>query len=231
MKHNSELLNQMLFFELCDDDCECREQCERIEWRCDECGENLLLNENYKVCPRCGLCADADYVQTFGEKWFCNKRSVYKQINHFKHVLSFIQNRETKTVPTHILESLEEHMEHLEVNLENIRKVLKDMGCAKYYKQSVQIYCHLNCITVFECLTPSEEDRIIQLFKKVQKSFNALRDTKRKNFINYNYLVAKLLVKIGREDLAQLCKPLKKTALKGHNKLWGRLCEISPELL
>ena len=65
----------------------------------------------------------------------------------------------------------------------------------------------------------------------VQKLFRALQDTKRKNFLNYNYLAAKLLVKVGRGDLALLCKPLKNTAFRNHNKLWARICELSPDLL
>ncbi len=222
----------MLFFELCDDESdECHERSECHEWECNECGENLLLNENYRVCPRCGLCSDSNFVQAFVDTPGYVKKSLYKQINHFKHILNTVQNKERATVPKEILESLEEHMEDLELNLENIRTTLKLMGQTKYYKHSVQIYCYLKGVTVFKCLTPAEEDKILSLFMKVQKAFKMLPDTKRKNFLNYNFLSSKLLVKVGREDLAQLCKPLKKTAMKGHNKIWGRMCEICYDLL
>ena len=42
-----DILSQMLFFELCDGDEDLGHT--ENEWECRECGENLLLNESYKV--------------------------------------------------------------------------------------------------------------------------------------------------------------------------------------
>ena len=222
------VMEQMLFFELCDDDDQ--EDCERGLWSCQDCGEDLLLNDNYKVCPRCGLCADREFVSVSYDKPMINKRSVYKQINHFKYILSTVQNQESKTVPTDVVERLEEHLENQEISLDNIRRKLKLMGESKYYKHSVQLWCHLKGVTVFKCLSPAEEDRVIELFKRLQRCYRSLQGLKRKNFLNYNYLTSKLLMKVGREDLAQLCKPLKNAALRNHNRIWKKLQEMDANL-
>ena len=225
---NSELLDQLLFFDLCDEVEE--DHIEYNVFECQDCGENLLLNDNYMVCPRCGLCADAMPVQVFSDRPIFTKKSMYKQINHFKHILNTVQNRESKTIPDEVYYNLESHMENLDVSLENIRKCLKEMEQSKYYKHSVQLYCKLKGMTTMMCLSPAEEDKIISLFKKVRQVYGELENTKRKNFLNYSFLVAKLLINIGRYDLANLCKGLKNSALRNHNKIWGKICDRMPEL-
>lgn len=221
---NSELMDQMLFFDLCDDEVD--DAVEKNDWECQECGENLLVNDNYKVCPNCGLCADKEFVQVFADRpMTCIRKSMYKQINHFKHILNTVQNRETKTVPDDIYYILESHIENLEVNLENIRKCLKDMKQSKYYKHCVQLYCKLKGITVFKCLSPDEEQSLTQLFIISQTAYKELENNKRKNFLNYNFVARKLLSLINRDDLSDLCKPLKNAALRTHNRLWSQICD------
>jgi hypothetical protein len=229
MSHK-DLLAQMLFFDLCDDNDEQAWHSES-EWECSECGNNLLLNDNYKVCSRCGACFE---LGLNNEVLVCRgtfKKSIYKQLNHFKHILSTLQNQERRTVPHDVLDRLEEHLENLEVTLDNIRKTLKIMGESKYYKHAVQLWCYLQGVTVFDCLKPDEYDRVLLLFERVQRAFRELKNHRRINFLNYNYVASKLLLKIGRPDLSQLCKPLKHSALRNHNKLWVRLCEIDGTLL
>ena len=85
-------------------------------------------------------------------------------------------------------------------------------------------------MTVFKCLNPVEEDQVIEMFKRVQRCYRTLQGVKRKNFLNYNYLTSKLLMKVGRDDLSQLCKPLKNAALRNHNKIWKKLQEIDSNL-
>lgn len=223
------MMEQMLFFDLCDD---IDEVCDEggCGWECQECGVDLLLNDNYKVCPRCGSCYELEWVRTYCDIPYGVKRSMYKQINHFKHILYTVQNREKKSVPRQVLERIEEHMEGLEVTLENIRSILKMMKEPVYYKHSVQIWCYLKGVTVFKCLNPDEEERILVLFTKVRYLYQQLHDNVRRNFLNYNFLAAKLLRLVGREDLSQLCKPLKHTALRNHNKIWKKLQELDADL-
>ena len=223
----TDLLSQMLFFELCDDECETEERC---DWECQECGENLLVSENYRVCPRCGLCSDKE-IDCFVNPFLMRKRSVYKRIAHFKSVLSAIQNQEFKGVPQSVVEEIKKHLETCG-NPEDVRRVLKEMGQSKYYKNSVQIWCKLHNVTTFKCLTPDETEQAVRLFKKVQEVYDIVkREFKRKNFINYNFLTYRILILINRPDVAFFCKSLRNSALRSHNRMWRRMGELCPELL
>ena len=70
-----------------------------------------------------------------------------------------------------------------------------------------------------------DEERLMRFFRQSVCVFNESKPTMRKNFINYNYVLYKLLELIKQHELLQHIPLLRKTRLREHDRIWKMICE------
>ena len=70
------------------------------------------------------------------------------------------------------------------------------------------------------------EDKMVRMFKQIDRIYDAISHDGRKSFLNYYYIIFKLLELMKETDLLPEV-PLIRTIvrLRQHDKIWKRICE------
>ena len=73
-------------------------------------------------------------------------------------------------------------------------------------------------------ITGSEISKISYLFSEVEHIFNQIKPTSRKAFLNFNFVICKLLQLIGRDDCVEYFKQIKSSKRKlFHIEMWKQI--------
>jgi uncharacterized protein YlbG (UPF0298 family) len=172
---------------------------------CSKCKFPLVLDEdlNKLVCVKCGiipknnLLVEEKDLQTHSS--FLAGR--YLQRNHFREILSQLQGREfIKHIDVKLLENIKAELNGNEPTRTNIKSILKKIQKKKYFDHIAYIQRRLDYPVLF--LDEQLEKELTDLFEKFCYFYsNQNLQKKRKNLLNYNYLIIKFLRLLHRDDL------------------------------
>lgn len=190
------------------------------------------------LCPECntqidGMCYDCGCfyeTPTYEVHDLYNYNKIqpvcYQKITHFREVLNNFQGRECKTIPHNIImlikHEINDNMRY--VNHLVVRSLLKKHRFTKYVE---------NVNSILFILTgqqppfiPKEvEVKLIKYFKQIVNVFDECKTTSRVNFLNYYYVLYKLLEVMSQDDLMQHVPRMKsKHRVLEHDKIWKRIC-------
>lgn len=84
---------------------------------------------------------------------------------------------------------------------------------------------HLSrCLEKHHSIPIYVKNKVLKMFRYIQKPLQEIYDNKRKNFLNYSYVVRKILYIIGHKQYCKLFPVLKsKKRIKQHDRLWDQL--------
>ena len=96
------------------------------------------------------------------------------------------------------------------------------------YVENIHYIQHVLTGTPLPCIRREAEDEVVRLFKQIERVYGSTRhqaDFARTSFLNYYYVVYKLLESLQPEIWPRV--PLLKTSLrlKQHDTLWRDICE------
>lgn len=201
--------------------------------RCCECDGYVCLKpeEGDYVCMDCGLCQPGRvyYVEAWEdrERITVMPRDGYKPIHHWHERLAQYHLQETAICPAHWAVIIEALMVARPKALckETLRRALRSVKLQRYNENWLQI---INRITGY-VPPPLEHNELLLLdrvFEGMHQPFSLFKPEKRKNLLNYNYVLYRLFELIGRKDC--LCHfPQLKTASKWQevDRVWAQICE------
>ena len=102
--------------------------------------------------------------------------------------------------------------------LTNIMEILKNNKLTKYYNNIQQIYCGITGAAP-PTLTRKEEEKIIEMFQKVERSYR--KYIYRCNSFSYSYVLDKILRILKKEEHAKYFKLLKcRWKLREYDNIW-----------
>jgi uncharacterized protein YlbG (UPF0298 family) len=172
---------------------------------CSKCKFPYILDEEIGklACVKCGvipknnLLVEEKDLQTHSS--FLAGR--YLQRNHFKEILSQLQGKEfIKHFDVNLLEIIKTELQGEEPTRTNIKSILKQIGMKKLYDHIAYIQRRLDYPVLF--LDENLEKDLTELFEKFCYFYsNQNLHKKRKNLLNYNYLIIKFLRLLNRDDL------------------------------
>ena len=143
---------------------------------CELCRVPFIVDDYMLVCPSCGVFEERDYAH-YPDVFKQRSRTEYKEIGHFKSILSMVRNKENKVIPKHIVEDVQEAWDKAgELNIDLVRALLKQAGHVKHYKHAVQVLSCLQGKPIHDTLTQSEENRILDLFREVSETFQNIEE-------------------------------------------------------
>ena len=173
---------------------------------CPKCKFPYILDEEIGklVCVKCGIIPKNNQI-LIEEKDIQTHSSFltgrYLQRNHFKEILSQLQGKEyIKNFQSDLLEIIKAELKENEPTRSNIKSILKQIGMKKLYDHIAYIQRRLDYPVLF--LDENLEKKLTDLFEKFcyfYSNQNLLK--KRKNLLNYNYLIIKFLRLLNRDDL------------------------------
>ena len=171
------------------------------------------------VCTKCGLCEYyLVYVASYNHTMQpLRRKCVYKRSDNFKVILNQFFYGGKKLVSDDIMETIKDEI-HKETNiLYNyiIPIMIPILECIlkrnelSMYKDSIHfIYFKLSGGS-FPHITQKEYNTILNAFNVISSIYDKHKPNDRKNFLNYSFVLKKLLIMLGKVEYAKYIPQLK----------------------
>ena len=208
---------------------------------CKEC-EGKLIFDQINSDMSCEDCGNAFYVGLDPDNpgWSdCHSFSLpykYQRVSHFTEHLLCVQGIETKTIPIDLLRKVNDELIGVDralISKADMLKILKKVKKPTYYI-NVNLIMQITCKTQLPTLPTDIFETLLEMFALIQKPFEMSKPKNRKNFLNYNYTIHKLLEIIGHSTDPDALEyliyfPLLKKAdkNKAHDQIWSGICDVT----
>ena len=175
------------------------------------------------VCTKCGLCEYYPvYVASYNHTMQHSRRKcIYKRSDNFKVILNQFFDGAKKLVPDDVMETIKDEI-HDETNIlypyeipltiPMLECILKRNELAMYKDSIYFIYFKLSCGSISH-ITTKEYNTILSVFNVVSSIYDKYKPNDWKRFINYSFVLKKLLIMLEKVECAK-CIP----QLKTHSK-------------
>ena len=171
------------------------------------------------VCTKCGLCEYYPvYVVSYNHTMQPSRRKcIYKRSDNFKVILNQFLYCGKRVVPDDIMETIKDEI-HDETNIlypYEIPLTIPILECILkrnelvMYKDSIYfIYFKLSGGS-FPHITTKEYNTILNMFNAVSSIYDKYKPNNRKSFLNYSFVLKKLLIMLGKVEYAKYIPQLK----------------------
>ena len=148
---------------------------------------------------------------------YSRRKCIYKRSDNFKVILDQFFYGGNRVVPDDVMEAIRNEI-HDETNIlypyeipitvPILECILKRNKMIKYKNSIYFIFFKLSGVP-FPCNTMEEYNSILKAFNVVSKIYDKYKPKDRKNFLNYSFVLKKLLIVWGKNDYAKYIPPLK----------------------
>ena len=175
------------------------------------------------VCTKYGLCEYYPvYVASYNHTMQPSRRKcIYKRSDNFKVILSQFFYGGNRVVPDNIMEMIRDEIHdgtnilypyEISLTIPILECMLKRNELAMYKDSIYFIYFKLSCGS-FPHITTKEYNTILSKFNVVSSIYDKYKPNDRKSFLNYYFVLKKLLIMLVKVEYAK-CIP----QLKTHSK-------------
>ena len=198
---------------------------------CIDCNMEMTIDyqKSTLVCMKCGLCEYYPvYVTSYNHTMQPSRRKCfYKRSDNFKVILNQLFNGGKKLVRDNVMEAIRNEIHDRTNILYNytiplttpIHECILKRNTLMIYKDSIYfIYFKLSGKS-FPHITTKEYDAILNAFNIVSSIYDKYKPKGRKSFLNYHFVLKKLLIMLERVEYAKCIPPLKKAECSKQNEL------------
>lgn len=210
---------------------------------CENCNDLLHIEHGSAVCYNCGSCFECLHLPeelSYKEQQDMDYRHqfTYEKESHLDDWIKRFQSKENKEISQDILDKviLEAHKAKIydlnKLEEKHIKAYLKKLKLNDYYDNIIAIINRINKRPPF-VLTQQIENKIKDMFRKMQEPFNKFKGT-RKNMLSYGYLLHKYFLILNLPEFAKYIKLLKSPEKLRHQdeifkKIVDHMVEIDPD--
>ena len=171
------------------------------------------------VCTKCGLCEYYPvYVASYNHTMQpLRRKCIYKRTDNFKVILNQLFYGGNRVVPDDIMETIRDKI-HNETNIlypyeiplkiPILECILKRNELSMYKDSIYFIYFKLSGGS-FPHITTNEYNTIFSVFNVVSSIYDKYKPNDRKSFLNYSFVLKKLLIMLGKVEYAKYIPQLK----------------------
>ena len=171
------------------------------------------------VCIKCGLCQYyLVYVASYNHTMQpLRRKCIYKRSDNFKVILNQFFYGGKRVVPDDIMEMIRDEI-HNETNIlypyeilltiPILECILKRNELAMYKDSIYFIYFKLSGRS-FPHITAKEYNTILNAFNVISSIYDKYKPNDRKTFLNYSFVLKKLLIMLGKVEYAKYIPQLK----------------------
>lgn len=154
----------------------------------------------------------------------------YKKITHFKEIIAQFQGKETTQIPNDHIELIElqikkECITINELTYKKMKEILKKLGLSRYYEHIAFIKNKLGISP--PVFSQELEETLHNLFMEILVPYAQVCPDTRINFLNYHFVLYKLLELLDETQFLDNIPMLKDRAkLIEHDNIWRQICNI-----
>ena len=194
---------------------------------CIDC--NVVKTIDYEkstlVCTKCGVFEYYPvHVQSYNHTMrYSRRKCVYKRHDNFKVILDQFLYGGNKVVPDDVMEAIRNEI-HDETNIPLtipiLECILKRNKMMKYKNSIYFIYFKLKSQPL-PYITITEKDMMLNMFNVVSNIYDKYKPKDRKSFLNYSFVLKKLLIALGKDNYPKYIPQLKtKPIQKELERIW-----------
>lgn len=202
---------------------------------CNKCKleKTLHSTDGYLICTNCG---DSEMIllendkPNFKDSTIDSKICAYKRTNHLSEILNQFQAKESTEIDREVYDRIKIELtvqriyDYKVLDHKLMKKVLKKLKLNKFYEHTHHIINNLNGLPP-PTMTREQEENIKRMFKDIQKPFSIYRPKKRKNFLNYNYIIHKICELLEYDEFLPYFPLLKsRSNLEEQDIVWEKIC-------
>ena len=192
---------------------------------CIDC--NVVKTIDYErstlVCTKCGLCEYYPvYVASYNHTMQHSRRKcIYKRSDNLKVILNQFFYGGRRVVPDDVMETIRDEIHdatnilypyEIPLTIPILEGTLKRNELIMY-KDSIYFICFKLSDGSFPHITTKEYNTILSMFNVVSSTYDKYKPNDRKSFLNYSFVLKKLLIMLEKVECAK-CIP----QLKTHSK-------------
>ena len=208
---------------------------------CIDC--NVVKTIDYEkstlVCTKCGVFEYYPvHVQSYNHTMrYSRRKCVYKRYDNFKVILDQFLYGGNRVIPDDIMETVRNEI-HDETNIfykytipltiPILECILKRNKMMKYKNSIYFIYFKLKSQPL-PYITITEKDMMLNMFNVVSKIYDKYKPKGRKSFLNYSFVLKKLLIMLGKVEYAKYTPKLKTHSKQKELEIIWELITKDPE--
>ena len=192
---------------------------------CIDCELEMLIDyqTSILVCIKCGLCEYYPvYVTSYNHTMQpLRRKCIYKRLDYFKVILNQFFYGGKKLVPDDVMYAIRNEIHNgdnilyyykIPLTIPILECILKRNEMMEYKNSIYYIFFKLNN-QLFPQIATKEYNMILNVFNVVSSIYDKYKLKGRKSFLNYYFVLEKILTMLGKIEYAKYIPPLK-TKLK-----------------
>ena len=201
---------------------------------CIDCNVEMTIDyqKSTLVCKKCGLFEYYPvYVASYNHMMQpLRRKCLYKRSDNFKVILNQFFYGGKKLVPDNVMETIRDEIHDVTNILYNfdIPLMIPLLACIlkrdelMIYKDSIYFIFFKLSGKSFPHTTTKEYNSILNVFNVVSSIYNKYKPNGRKSFLNYSFVLKKILIMLGKVEYAKYIPQLKTHAKqKELERVWN----------
>ena len=200
---------------------------------CIDCNLEMLIDyeRSILVCAECGVFEYYPvHVPSYNHTMrYSRRKCIYKRYDNFKVIINQFFYGGKRAVPDDIMETIRDEICNRDNILYNytipitipiLECILKRNKMMKYKNSIYFIFFKLKSQPL-PYITITEKDMMLNMSNVVSNIYDKYKPKGRKSFLNYSFVLKKLLIMLGKNDYAKYIPKLKtKSKQKELERLW-----------
>ena len=200
---------------------------------CIDCNLEMLIDyeRSILVCTKCGVFEYYPvYVSSYNHTMKPSRRKcIYKRSDNFKVILNQFLCIQNQKVPDEVIRTLWNQINNKDNLLYNytipltipiLECILKRNKMMKYKNSIYFIFFKLKSQPL-PYITITETNMMLNMFNVVSSTYDKCKPNDRKSFLNYSFVLKKLLIMLGKVEFAKHIPQLKtKSKQKELERVW-----------
>ena len=194
---------------------------------CPECRQ--VMSEG--MCYECGIFFEKPVFEVSDlHNYKVHQKRDYKKLDHFKEVLNQFQGKEMREIPDQVIQHVRENLPDSLENVSdltgiNLTRVILRKSKLSKYNENVHMIWSMVSGRQPPYIKKLVEDKLLRYFKAIAQVYEPLKGNKRNSFLNYYYVLYKLLhLMKGFELLPYIPLLRTKQRIREHDRMWFRIC-------
>ena len=213
----------------------------RDRYFCMDCKLRKIVDyeKSTLVCTKCGVFEYYPvHVQSYNHTMrYSRRKCIYKRSDNFKVILDQLFYGLKQRVPDDVMKAIRNEICNRDNILYNYTIPLTIPILECILKRNKMMKCKNSIYFIFfklksqplPYITITEKDMMLNMFNVVSNIYDKYKPNDRKSFLNYSFVLKKLLIVLGKNDYAKYIPPLKTNSKRKELERVWELITKDPE--